>query len=296
MTEERTLIGTGTTNSSGVATIEYTGTGAGEIEVVAVSGDYESDTILVIDDYVPVATDFSFETLTPIVEVGDTISLKAVLLDQYSVGIEDAEITVTVGSSEYTSNTNSSGVASFSISDLSSSGKFTFEASYGSLTAECEVINALFYDDGITDTASWDMILVNKSVSNTGKTFTASTTDTLTRASMNPLDNSSAYDFEPNPFVWEFDVVALNGSPYCQVMQDSPRINKAHSLNSNYVGHTVRYVFDGESTIKEYIDDSTTPSYTITGAEYTLMLRIGFTFNSEGTSITVKNVRIYSSS
>lgn len=198
--------------------------------------------------------------------------------------------------SEYTSNTNSNGVASFSISDLSSSGKYTFEASYGSLTAECEVINALFYDDGITDTASWDMVNINKSVSSSGKTFTSTSDNTTTRASMNPLDNSSAYDFEANPFIWEFDVIAVNGSVDVQFMQDSPRINKGHSLDSSYVSHTVKYVFDGESTIKEYIDDSTTASYTFTNAEFTLAMRIGFAFYRTGRSITVKNVRIYSSS
>ena len=39
----RRLLGTGTTNSSGVATYSYTGQGLGKIQVVATSGDLESD-------------------------------------------------------------------------------------------------------------------------------------------------------------------------------------------------------------------------------------------------------------
>jgi len=39
----RRLLGTATTNSSGVATLSYTGQGLGKIQVVATSGDLESD-------------------------------------------------------------------------------------------------------------------------------------------------------------------------------------------------------------------------------------------------------------
>lgn len=39
----RRLLGTGTTNSSGVATLSYTGSGLGKIQVVATSGELESD-------------------------------------------------------------------------------------------------------------------------------------------------------------------------------------------------------------------------------------------------------------
>ena len=87
----------------------------------------------------------------PIVEVGDTINLIAFLYDGFGQAKANEQITVSVGNSTYTSNTNSQGVASFSISDLSTEGTYSFTASYGSLTATCSVINAIFYDDATTD-------------------------------------------------------------------------------------------------------------------------------------------------
>ena len=45
----RRLIGTGTTNSQGVATCDYTGVGAGEIDIVATSGSLVSGTYGVLD-------------------------------------------------------------------------------------------------------------------------------------------------------------------------------------------------------------------------------------------------------
>ena len=47
----RRLIGTGTTNSNGIATCNttYTGVGAGKLQIIAVSGDLESETYELID-------------------------------------------------------------------------------------------------------------------------------------------------------------------------------------------------------------------------------------------------------
>ena len=45
----RRLIGTATTNSQGIATIEYTGTGAGKLQIIATSGDLTSETYQLTD-------------------------------------------------------------------------------------------------------------------------------------------------------------------------------------------------------------------------------------------------------
>ena len=45
----RRLIGTGTTNASGIASITYTGTGAGKLHLIAESGDLKSSTYEITD-------------------------------------------------------------------------------------------------------------------------------------------------------------------------------------------------------------------------------------------------------
>lgn len=97
--------------------------------------------------------DLQFTQDTFIGEVGDTITVD-VLLTDCDGAVSGETITLVGNNSEYTSNTNSQGVASFSISDLSESGEYTFVASYGTLEAECTVINALYFDDTSTNTTS----------------------------------------------------------------------------------------------------------------------------------------------
>ena len=83
---ERTLLGTAVTNSNGIATLEYVGTGAGDMNIVAVAGEVESN-ILQVEDYEPIATAINAEALTPLVQVGESISISANLLDQHNEGI-----------------------------------------------------------------------------------------------------------------------------------------------------------------------------------------------------------------
>lgn len=141
--------------------------------------------------------DLQFTQSTYIGEVGDTITVD-VLLTDCDGAVSGEAITLTGDGSEYTSNTNSNGVASFSISDLSTVGTFTFTASYGSVSAECTVINAYFLDDGVSETATWNntnatMTVIDNEYTEITKTVSTSNATVYADATMYA------------PFVVEFD-------------------------------------------------------------------------------------------
>ena len=134
----RTLLtnGTKTTNSSGVATYTYNGVGAGEFEVVAVSGDYESNKIK-IDDYVPVASRINLVADKINIASGTSIDLTATVLDQYGQTMNNASVVFKAGETTLdTITSGSNGVAT--LSNYTPSENVTVTASVGT-----EVSNAL---------------------------------------------------------------------------------------------------------------------------------------------------------
>ena len=170
-------------------------------------------------------------------------------------------------------------------------GKIDIVAESGTLQSETyNLLDCLFYDDGVTDTASWDLLLCSKSVSATnGKTFTCTETNASARASMNPVDNASAYDFVANPLIWEFDVVSVTGNVALQFIQQNPSINKAFNINSNYDNSTVKIEYNG-SKMTLYQDGAYVNEITVT---FSSTMRIGFSIPTLNNSITVKNVKVY---
>lgn len=433
---ERSLIGSATTDSNGVATLEYTGTGAGDLNIIAVAGDVESN-IIHVEDYEPVATALAFNQDTFVGEVGSTISVSATLKDQYNSGIVgetvklstngnkfiDKAVTgakntdwtgdgvvVTVGESnttlaiegseyyapdpqlkgdfeivfdavmsdtlrfafvggdkstsiqanttgkyrikringvftfersadsgstwttissresdtlttetcrfrfynpitsertisysnfsiryysEYTATTNSSGVASFSISDLKHTGVYTFTASYGSLTSECTVTNARFYESNTGSTLNTNWIMDNGlTVGKVDGKVTASnsTSGNLFLRANKPNTSTDPDDWE-KPFAVEFDVDSVTGGSsillhiYDNSNADTVRTFNQIPISSN---NHVKIVYDGTDYVISVDDvEKYSLQYTTTNK-----FRIGFRLGN-GTSMTFNNFMIY---
>ena len=87
--------------------------------------------------------------------------------------VPNATVTLSDGTSQYSSITNSSGVATFSLTGLTSSGTYT--CSYSNVTDTCtvNVTTYLFYDGGVTGNYNTDY-----TKSDSGVTATVSTTGT----------------------------------------------------------------------------------------------------------------------
>jgi len=224
-----------------------------------------------------------FSEDTVIAEVGDTIPLSVTLKDAYGVGVKNVAVTLTGGGSSYTSNTNSQGVASFSISDLSTGGKYTFTASYGSITAECTVINAMMYDKAITGQDS-NQKWINYSNTTVGANGTS--LDSGEIFARLDTTTTSARIFSA-PFGIEFDIVSITGTPNLQIY-DGTTIN-------NYllsVGHfSVEVDSTGDITV---LKDGTTP-VSPTGSTHSISTasRVGFQTRGGTNYLTFKDFCIY---
>lgn len=146
----------------------------------------------------------------------------------------------------------------------------------------------LFKDGGVTGNynSKWDILYVSKTVDTNGTTFTATETNASARASMNPLDNGSAYDFEYTPLIWEFDVVNIVGEVQAQFIQQNPLRNNGFKLGTSYNGSHVKIEYTGSKLVL-YKDNVFVSEIS---EVYDNTIRIGFAFYSINRSITVKNV------
>lgn len=155
ISEGGTVIETLTTDSDGEfsTTLSFMGSGYHTLSIAYAGDDYYTQSTatltILINSY-----EFTLSDSSLIVEVGDTINLSATLLKNGNPFSGETITLVCSDGSEYTSNTNSQGIATFNISDLSTTGEFTFTASYGSLEAECTVINGVFYLPILSDQIS----------------------------------------------------------------------------------------------------------------------------------------------
>ena len=168
----------------------------------------------------------------------------------------------------------------------------------GSLQSEIyEITDAIFYDVGIGSSANnkWDTLYVTRSVEDNGTKFLVTSTNASARASMNPVDNASAYDFPPTPFAWEFDIVEYNaeGNLQALIIQNTPTLlNKVFSLkNSSYLGKTVKITYDS-SKLKLYVDNTFISEQSVT-YDSSNNLRIGFAFSQKDDYLIIKNVKLY---
>lgn len=110
---------------------------------------------------------------------------------------------------------------------------------------------------------------------------------------MNPLDNSSAHDFNPVPMAWEFDLESLTvvNRLGVQFIQISPsNRNYQQTLDSNHVGKHIKQVYDG-TKLHLYVDGTEMGNQQ--SVTYDGMMRVGFALYGVGSSITVRNIKAY---
>ena len=156
--EGTTTLGTSTTNSSGVATYTYTGASVGDHTINAgFAGDstYASSTgnvSVTVTDHV---YSISFNQ-SSYVATGGSVEISCTLLRDSSP-FSGATVAVTGSdSSVYTGITNSNGVASVTVTNVSA--ETTFTATYSNATATCTVnaVSYLFRDGGVTGDVNTD--------------------------------------------------------------------------------------------------------------------------------------------
>ena len=161
-----------------------------------------------------------------------------------------------------------------------------------------DVLDCIFYDEGIVNpNTNWDCAYVTRSEETNGTKFLATSTSASARASMNPLDNSTAYDFTPQPMVFEADIVAINipsGDIGMQFIQQNPPVNKQIKLTANDVGHNIKIKYTG-TALECYVDDVHQSNRDITVSYHhdSELMRIGFSLYAQNGYVIVKNVKAY---
>ena len=160
-----------------------------------------------------------------------------------------------------------------------------------------EVYDTFFYDDGILNpNSNWDLNYATRSVESNGTKFLVTNTNASARASMNPLDNQTAYDFDAVPMAFEFDIVDYDatGTLNAQFIQATPTVlNRAFSMkNSSYIGKTIKVVYTG-TNLELYIDGVHTGTDLSVTFDSSNKIRVGFAFSTANDYIIVKNVKAY---
>ena len=133
----RTLIDSDTTDNNGVASVTYTGTGAGEIKIVATYADYESNKVSV-DDYTQSLTSVGLVSSATSVDVGASVTLTATALDQHGVGVSGQSVQFKIDGTAVgdAQTTNSNGVATYTYSPASvGTGSVVASASIGNINS-----------------------------------------------------------------------------------------------------------------------------------------------------------------
>lgn len=260
----------GNTSKGESITDEY-GNAKSEMFEVDDPSDLEAWACQVVNDGYVYAHDYdvSFTQDTFIGEVGSSISV-SVLVTDMNEPVNGAGVILksNIGTT-YTSNTNSSGIATFSISDLSEIGTYTFEASYGSLTATCNVLIPIYWDKVTSDNSS------NYYVNTTKNSFTY---------------NSNGYYVLSSINTGQDMYVDLRG--YKDVINGKKvRFEADCELNGNTISiaitasgiKTQNYTQDGVIYIEGTVSSSSTTSY----------LRILKSNATSGDSIKIKSFLVY---
>ena len=159
------------------------------------------------------------------------------------------------------------------------------------------VYDTFFYDDGIINpNTKWDLNYATRTVESNGTKFLVTTTNASARASMNPLDNQTAYDFDAVPLAFEFDLVdySATGVLNAQFIQATPTtLSKAFSMkNNSYIGKTIKVVYTG-TNLELYVDGVHTGTDLSVTFDSSNKIRVGFAFGTANDYIIVKNVKTY---
>ena len=137
------VVGTSTTNSSGVATLSYVCNSAGSLSFTASCMGNDSSSVSVTvtgHDY-----SLTFSSTSYTTDMSGDVTVSAVLTDNGAY-VSGATVTFTGGTSTVTATTDSNGVASASV-NFTSDGTLTATYSNVSDTCTVTVLTYLFYDE-----------------------------------------------------------------------------------------------------------------------------------------------------
>ena len=146
-----TSLGTGLTDVNGVATLTASSLAVGSHSITASIDGVTSSAVSVVVYTHSYSLSFSQSSY---VASGGSATLELTLLDN-NVAVSGATVTVTGSDgSVYNGITNSQGVASVTVSNISTT--ITFTASYSNVSDTCQVIvsSYIFYDDATADNSS----------------------------------------------------------------------------------------------------------------------------------------------
>jgi len=113
----RTSMGSETTDSNGVATWDYEGSGVGDVGFIAVYGERESNMVSV-DDYIPVADTVGLTISNNNVSYGTSVTLTATVKDQHNQNLSSGTVTFKDGNTSIGTGSITNGIATLSISTL----------------------------------------------------------------------------------------------------------------------------------------------------------------------------------
>ena len=265
-----TSLGTATTNSSGVATYTLSGLAVGSHSITAVvtatdtydTSTSSASTLTVLDHSYSLAFSQSSYAAS-----GGSATLELTLTDN-SVPVSGATISISGSdSSSYSCITNSSGVGTVTVSNVSS--ETTFTASYQGATDTCTVTvgpSYLFYDDCTSSSG----------LSNYGSSISIWKTNTATA--------NISYDSTENAYLLKgsgnynaiIPITAVsNLDNYVMTFKAKHKVNSPYSQPSyfNYDTNTptqptsygVRYLGDGRIMCDTFTSTNDTSSNTVTG-------------------------------
>lgn len=151
-----TTLGTGTTNSSGVATYTTSSLASGSHSITAVfagNSSYTASTSSAVSVTVLAHSYNLTFSASEYASTGGSASVTCTLTDN-SVAVSGATVTFTGGTSTVTGTTDSDGDVTVTVSVSQTS---TITATYGTTTATCTVTvpSYLFFDDATSDHSSW---------------------------------------------------------------------------------------------------------------------------------------------
>ena len=160
------------------------------------------------------------------------------------------------------------------------------------------VWDCIFYDDGIVNpNTNWDRVACDRSEESNGTKFLCTQSVATSRASMNPLDNSSAFDFDAIPMAWEFDVVEWIGTGSCQAQlyQTTPTaLNKTFNIHTRSPnGKSFKIVYTG-TKLELWVDGVHQSGDITVTYDTNNKIRVGFAFSTKDDYMIVKNVKAYS--
>ena len=200
------VLGTADTNSSGVATYSYTTVSDGTLVFSSVCSDNSSNSVNVTVTGHNYSLEFDSSDYTV---VGGSVVIKVSLTDNSTV-VPNVSVGLSGGGSSWSATTDTDGVATFNLSNITTGGTYT--ASYGGATATANVTiqTYLFKDDctsssGLSNYGSLHKLRVNNvdgtlsydSGMNAYKiTTTTANADGLSDFPIPALDNKNNYYIE----------------------------------------------------------------------------------------------------